>query len=215
MVRLTARRLRKLPAVVFPDVPVRLLDTVRLFDPDAAAVEDGITFGAGVRLSGPYPVTPELAAKVNIPEGAAYAASDGGPFQTWLMRGLARRYGGYAHLPHRSIEDDPAEIVVVHTPRRVRPEELAALVPSLTVQKPEADGSVFLSSQKLHIRCDGPGVESLRWLLPLALGPLRGEPDLHGYRFSGDARVAMSTALELARRTGGVATDRDRFRVDA
>jgi hypothetical protein len=129
------------------------------------------------------------------------------------MRGLARRYGGYAHLPHRSIEDDPDEVVVVHTPRRVRPEELSALVPALTAQRPEADGSVFLSSRKIHIRCDGPEVESLRWLLPLALGPLRDEPDLHGYRFSGDPRVAMQTALELARRTGGVATDRDRFRV--
>ena len=208
-----ARRLRKLPAVVFPAPPERLLDTVRLFDPGAAQVEGGIAFGAGVRLSGPFAITREVGAKLNIPLGSAYAASDGGPFQTWLMRGLARRYQGYAHLPNKTIEDDPDEIVVVHSPRQVTTEQLQALVPSLAIQRPEADGSFFMISPHVQIRCDSPEVESLRWLLPLALGPLREEPGLHGYRFGGDPRTAMSAALELARRTGGVATDRDRFKV--
>ncbi len=208
-----SRRLKKLPAVVFQQRPDGLLDTVRLFDPDAARTEGGITFGAGIRLSGPYTITQEISPKVDLPPGHAYAASDDGPFQMWLMRGLARRYGGYPRLPQKSIEDDPDEIVVVHTPKRVTPEQLQALVPALTQQRPEDDGSFFMTSQHVMIRCDSPEVESMRWLLPLALGPMRSEPGLHGYRFGGDPRTAMSAALELARRTGGVATDRDRFRI--
>jgi hypothetical protein len=72
----------------------------------------------------------------------------------------------------------------------------------------------------VHIRCDGPEVPSLRWLLPLALGPLRREPGLHGYRFSIDAardprlvRLVATAALELAAGADGVATDLDRFRI--
>jgi hypothetical protein len=225
---LSARRLRKLPAVVLPQVPppARLLETVRLFDPAAAPVDGGITFGAGIRLAGPHPVTPDLTAKADLPRGHAFVVSDSGPFQSWLTRGLARRFGGYAHLPQHTIAEDPAEVVVVHTPRKVSPDELTARLsahlPGLVAQGREADGSFFLTSPlvPIHIRCDGPEVPSLRWLLPLALGPLRREPGLHGYRFgigpggdSGGVRLAATAALELARGVDGVATDPDRFRV--
>jgi hypothetical protein len=101
---------------------------------------------------------------------------------------------------------------------------VGAQVPGLRAGAPESDGSFFLTSREspVRIRCDGPDVPSMRWLLPLALGPLRQEPGLHGYRFGserpGDAhvvRAAVSAALELAGAIGGVATDRDRFRVDS
>ncbi|GAB3989926.1 hypothetical protein GCM10029978_116420 [Actinoallomurus acanthiterrae] len=224
----SARRLRKVPAVVLPRTPEpqRLLSAVRLFDPEAAPVDGGITFGAGVRLAGPHPVTPDLAAKSNLPQGQAFVASDSGPFQNWLARGLARRFGGYAHLPQEFVADDPTEVVVVHTPRKVSPGELAArisaFITGLVPEGPEKDGSFFLATPHapVNIRCDGPEVPSLRWLLPLALGPMRREPGLHGYRFgiAGErdprlVRLAATAALELAQGVGGVTTDLDRFRV--
>jgi hypothetical protein len=225
--KLSARRLRRLPAVVLPQVPQQawLLDAVRRFDPDAKEVEGGISFGAGIRLAGPQRITPDIAAKTDLPPGHAWVASDSGPFQTWLARGLAWRFGGHAHLPQPVVADDASEVVIVHTPRRVSPDELAARlsaqVPGLTAGVPENDGSFFLTSDvsPVRIRCDSPDVPSMRWLLPLALGPMRQDPGLHGYRFgreTGDARVvrlAASAALELAQGVGGVATDRDRFRV--
>ena len=213
------RRLRKLPALVLPHTPPpdRLLDAVRRFDPDASPVDGGIAFGAGLRLAGPQRISPKEAAKAKIPPGHAWVVSDSGPFQTWLTRGLARRFDGHAHLPQAVVADDASEIVVVHTPRRVEPQKLGVAGP------PESDGSYFLTSpgSPVRIRVDSPGVPSLRWLLPLALGPLRQEPGLHGYRFGSDSaddpqvvRAAAGMALELARAVGGVATDRDRFRVD-
>jgi hypothetical protein len=226
--KVSARRLRKLPALVLPQVPRHdwLLDAVRRFDPDAAPVEGGISFGAGTRLSGPYDITQDLAAKANIPQGHAWMATDSGPFQTWLTRGLARRFGGYAHLPQPIVADDNSEVVVVHTPRKISPDELAARLGArltgLAAGPPEDDGSFFLTSPNspVRIRCDSPDVPSLRWLLPLALGPLRQGTGLHGYRFgsavAGDpqvVRAAAAVALELAQGVGGVATDRDRFRV--
>lgn len=225
--RFSARRLRKVPAFVLPQVPRQewLLDAVRRFDPEATAVEGGISFGAGIRLAGPHPITPDIADKTNLPPGHAWVASDSGPFQTWLVRGLARRFGGYAHLPQPAIADDASELVIVHTPRKVSPDELSARLsaqlPGLTAGADEDDGSFFLTSphSPVRIRCDSPDVPSLRWLLPLALGPLRHEPGLHGYRFGSEAqdgsvvRLAASAALELARGVGGVATDRDRFRI--
>ena len=225
---LSVRRLRRLPAVVVPRVPPQehLLNTVRLFDPEAAPVDGGITYGAGIRLAGPYPVTPDVAEKASLPQGHAYLMSDSGPFQTWLTRGLARRYGGHAHLPRQTISEDIGEIVIVHTPRKVSPDELAARLsghlPQLTAERPESDGSFFLTTAyaPIQIRCDSPEVESLRWLLPLALGPLRREAGLHGYRFGivpgGDVRAVpllVTAALELARGVSGIATDADRFRV--
>jgi hypothetical protein len=223
--KLSARRLRRLPALVLRQ-PADLLDAVRLFDPEAAPTDGGIAFGAGIRLSGPHRVTPDLADKTNLPQGHAWVVSDSGPFQTWLIRGLARRFGGYAHLPQPVIADDASEVVIVHTPRKVSPDELAARLggplPGLRAGGREADGSFFLTSphSPVRIRCDGPEVASLRWLLPLALGPLRKEPGLHGYRFGvttgagdGAVRLAAVAALELANGVGGVATDTDRFRV--
>ena len=61
----SARKLRKVPAVVLPQPPEpgRLLAAVQRFDPEAAPVDGGVTFGAGVRLAGPFPVTPDLADK--------------------------------------------------------------------------------------------------------------------------------------------------------
>lgn len=224
----SARRLRKVPAVVLPQVPPAdsLLQSVRLFDPDATSVDGGVAFGAGVRLSGPHPVDDGLAAKTGLPHGYAFVATDSGPFPNWLARGLAHRFGGHAHLPQEAIVDDATEVVIVHTPRRVSPEELVTRIgrhiPGLAPQGQESDGSFFLTSPAvpIHIRCDGPEVPSLRWLLPLALGPLRTEPGLHGYRFGvgadGDdttVRRAVIGALELAHGVGGVATDRDRFLV--
>ncbi|GAB2814528.1 hypothetical protein GCM10027176_18920 [Actinoallomurus bryophytorum] len=227
--KLSARRLRRLPAVVLPQVPQHawLLDAVRRFDPDAVPVEDtSISFGAGIRLAGPQRITSETAAKIGLPPGHAWVASDSGPFQTWLVRGLAWRFGGHAHLPQPVVADDASEVVIVHTPRKISPDELAArfnqLVPGLRAGAPEQDGSFFLTSaiSPVRIRCDSPDVPSLRWLLPLALGPMRQDPGLHGYRFgrvpnsAGDAvRLAATAALELAQGVGGVATDRDRFRV--
>lgn len=225
--KLSARRLRRLPALVLPQVPqqARLLDAVRRFDPEAAETEGGISFGAGIRLAGPYTISPDVAGKANLPRGHAWMVSDSGPFQTWLARGLARRFGGYAHLPQPAVADDVSEVVIVHTPRKVTPDELAARlsaqVPGLVAGDREQDGSFFLTSQvsPIRIRCDSPEVPSLRWLLPLALGPLRQDPGLHGYRFGSDmshpqvVRLATVAALELARSVGGVATDRDRFRV--
>jgi hypothetical protein len=224
----TARRLRKVPAVVLPRLPEpdRWLAAIRLFDPEAVPVDGGVAFAAGARLAGPHPVTPDLAAKARLPEGHAFVASDSGPFQHWLVRGLARRFGGYAHLPQPAVADDPTEVVVVHTPRKVSPEELAArlsaLIPGLTPDGPEEDGSFFLTTPRLPvgIRCDGPEVPSLRWLLPLTLGPMRQEPGLHGYRFgvAGQrdprlVRLVAAAALELADGVGGVTTDLDRFRL--
>jgi hypothetical protein len=217
--RLSGRRLRRLPAVVFPREQGGLLDAVRRFDPGAAPVDGGISFGAGVRLAGPHVITAEAAVKVGLPPGSAWVVSDSGPFATWLVRGLARRFGGHAHLPQPVVADDPSEVVIVHTPRQVSPGELGAWLPGLTAGAPEGDGSFFLTSphSPIRVRCDGPDVPSLRWLLPLALGPMRQEPNLHGYRFgSGDGqgvRPAAVAALEFARAVGGVATDRDRFRV--
>jgi hypothetical protein len=219
------RRLRKLPALVLPQVPPRdrLLDAVRRFDPDATAVDGGIAFGAGLRLAGPEAIGPETAAKAQIPPGHVWVVSDSGPFQSWLARGLARRFHGYAHLPQAVIADDASEVVVVHTPRRIEPHELGAYVPRFTAGPPEGDGSYFLTSANspVRIRCDSPDVPSMRWLLPLALGPLRQEPGLHGYRFGSDragdpqvVRAAAGIALEFARAVGGIATDRDRFRVE-
>jgi hypothetical protein len=223
--KVSARRLRKLPALVLPQVPRRdwLVDAVRRFDPDAAEVDGGIAFGAGIRLAGPQTITPEISAKTRIPQGHAWMVSDSGPFQTWLTRGLARRFHGHAHLPQAVIADDASEVVVVHTPRRIEPHELGAHVPGFTAGPPESDGSYFLTSPNspVRIRCDSPDVPSLRWLLPLALGPLRQEPGLHGYRFGSDSagdpevvRATAAVALEFARAVGGVATDRDRFRVE-
>ena len=224
----SVRKLRKVPAVVLPQPPDprALLAVVRLFDPDAAPVDGGVTFGAGVRLAGPFPVTPDLADKVRLPQGHGFAASDYGPFQNWLVRGLARRFGGYAHLPQETFSDDPTEVVVVHVPRKVSAEELAArlsaYLPGLAPVGHEADRSFVLAGRNVpvHIRCDGPEVPSLRWLLPLALGPLRREPGLHGYRFSIDGvrdprlvRLVATAALELAAGAGGIATDLDRFRI--
>jgi hypothetical protein len=230
--KLSARRLRRLPAVVLPQVPQHawLLDAVRRFDPYATPVEDGgISFGAGIRLAGPQRITPETAAKTGLPLGHAWVASDSGPFQTWLARGLAVRFGGHAHLPQPVVGDDPSEVVIVHTPRKVSPDELAGRlnqrVPGLTAGAPEQDGSFFLTStiSPVRIRCDSPDVPSLRWLLPLALGPMRQEPGLHGYRFgrvpgkaddaAKNVRLAAAAALEFAQGVGGIATDRDRFRV--
>jgi hypothetical protein len=229
--KLSARRLRRLPAVVLPQVPQQawLLDAVRRFDPDAAPVEEGgISFGAGIRLAGPQRITPETSAKTGLPPGHAWVASDSGPFQTWLARGLASRFGGHAHLPQPVVGDDASEVVIVHTPRKVSPDELAGrlnrLVPGLTAGAPEQDGSFFLTSaiSPVRIRCDSPDVPSLRWLLPLALGPMRQDPALHGYRFgrvpdraddAANVRLAAAAALEFAHGVGGIATDRDRFRV--
>lgn len=222
--KFSARRLRRLPAVILPQVPQQawLLDAVRRFDPDAREVEGGISFGAGNRLQR---IAPDLAKKTGLPPGHVWVASDSGPFQTWLARGLARRFGGYAHLPQAVVADDASEVVIVHAPRK--PDEVAARlsarIPGLTAGPPESDGSFFLTSDAspVRIRCDSPDVPSLRWLLPLALGPLRQEPGLHGYRFgsvsAGDpqvVRTAAAIALEFARAVGGVATDRDRFRVE-
>jgi hypothetical protein len=226
--KLSARRLRKLPAVVLPQVPRQawLLDAVRRFDPDATETDGGISFGAGIRLAGPQPVSADVAGKAHLPQGHAWMVSDSGPFQSWLTRGLARRFGGYAHLPQPVAADDRSEVVVVHTPRKVSPDELAARlsaqVPGLVAGEREQDGSFFLTSRTspIRIRCDSPDVPTLRWLLPLALGPLRQEPGLHGYRFGSEmvddtrvVRLAVVAALELARGVDGVATDRDRFRV--
>ncbi|HEY0693463.1 MAG TPA: hypothetical protein VGD71_31035 [Kribbella sp.] len=220
--RFSARRLRRLPAVVLPQAPEQgwLLEAVRRFDPGAATVEGGISFGAGIRLAGPYPITAEAAVKVGLPPGSAWVVSDSGPFETWLVRGLARRFGGFAHLPQPVVADDASEVVIVHTPRQVPSDELGARLPGLTAGPPEDDGSFFLTSphSPFRVRCDGPDVPSLRWLLPLALGPMRQEPGLHGYRFgSGDGhgvRAAAVAAIEFAQGVGGVATDRDRFRVN-
>jgi hypothetical protein len=227
--KVSARRLRKLPALVLPQVPQHdwLLDAVRRFDPDATPVDGGIAFGAGIRLAGPQRITSEMAARTRIPPGHAWMVSDSGPFQTWLTRGLARRFNGHAHLPQAVVADDPSEVVVVHTPRRVSSDDLAARLsqraPGLAAGPPESDGSYFLTSpdSPIRIRCDSPDVPSLRWLLPLALGPLRQEPGLHGYRFGSESaadpqvvRAAAAIALEFARAVGGVATDRDRFRVE-
>lgn len=225
--KLSARRLRRLPAVVLPQVPRQewLLDAVRRFDPGAAVTDGGISFGAGIRLAGPQPILPDMAQKAGVPHGHAWMTSDSGPFQTWLIRGLARRFGGYAHLPQPVIADDGSEVVIVHTPRKVSPDELAARlsgqVPGLRAGDREQDGSVFLTSpmSPIRVRCDSPEVPSLRLLLPLALGPLRQEPGLHGYRFGSDTtdprtvRLTAVAALELAQGVGGVATDRDRFMV--
>lgn len=228
--RLSARRLRKVPAVVLsqPPEPGRLLEAVRRFDPEAAPVDGGIAFAAGVRLAGPHPVDPDVADKAGVPQGHAFVASDSGPFQTWLARGLARRFGGHAHLPQDEFPDDPTEVVVVHAPRKVSAEELAArlgaYVRGLAPVGHEADGSLVIASREvpLHIRRDGPEVPSFRWLLPLALGPLRRDPGLHGYRFGTPqrrdprlVRLAATAALEFAGAVGGVATDMDRFRVFA
>jgi hypothetical protein len=226
-VKLSARRLRRLPAVVLPYVPpqAQMLDAVRRFDPEAAPTDGGISFGAGVRLAGPQQITTDMAGKAAVPQGHAWVTSDSGPFQTWLARGLARRFGGYAHLPQPVVADDATEVVIVHTPRQVSPGELAARlsghVPGIVAGEREEDGSFFLTSQvsPIRIRCDSPDVPSLRWLLPLALGPLRQEPGLHGYRFGSDladprvVRLAVDAALELAQGVGGIATDRDRFRI--
>lgn len=225
--KLTARRLRRLPAVVLPQVPRQawLLDVVRRFDPNAIITDGGIAFGAGIRLAGPQPIMPDLAQAARVPHGHAWMTSDSGPFQTWLIRGLARRFGGYAHLPQPVVADDRSEVVIVHTPRKVSPDELAARLsghmPGLRAGEHEQDGSFFMTSEvnPIRIRCDSPEVPSLRWLLPLALGPLRQEPGLHGYRFGTDTadprvvRLAAVAALELAQGVGGVATDRDRFTV--
>ena len=82
---LSARRLRRLPAVVPRQVPrpALLLDAVRLFDAEAAPVEGGITFGAGIRLAGPHPVTPDVAAKSNLPQGHAWMATDPDRFRVF------------------------------------------------------------------------------------------------------------------------------------
>lgn len=219
------RRLRKRPALLLKQLPRQdqLLDAVRHFDPDAAPVDTGIAFGAGIRLAGPQTITPERAAKAQVPPGHAWIVSDSGPFQTWLIRGLARRFDGYAHLPTVVIVDDASEIVVVHTSRRIEPYELGAHLPGFTEGPSESDGSYFLTSPNspVRIRCDSPDVPSMRWLLPLALGTLRQEPGLHGYRFGSDSagdpqvvRAAAAVALDLARAVGGVATDRDRFRFE-
>lgn len=226
--KVSARRLRRLPALVLPQVPppAWLLDAVRRFDPDAVEVEGGISFGAGIRLAGPQNIAAGVAAKAHIPHGHTWMATDSGPFQTWLTRGLQRRFGGHAHLPQPVVADDASEVIVVHTPRRVSPDELAArlsaYVPGLTAGAKEDDGSFFVTSPQspIRIRCDSPDVPSLRWLLPLALGPLRQEPGLHGYRFGSEmakdprvVRAAAAVALEFAQGVGGIATDRDRFRV--
>jgi hypothetical protein len=216
------RRLRKRPALVLPQVPHpgRLLDAVRRFDPGATPVDGGIAFGAGIRLAGPQAITADAAAKAGVPAGHAWMVSDSGPFQTWLIRGLARRFGGHAHLPQAVAADDPSEIVVVHS---VEARELGAHLPGFAAGPAESDGSYFLTSptSPIRVRCDSPDVPSMRWLLPLALGPLRQEPGLHGYRFGSESagdhqvvRAAAVAALAFARTVGGVATDRDRFRVD-
>ena len=216
--KLSARRLRRLPAVVLPQVPQHawLLGRVRRFDPYAAPVEDGgVCSARGSGSPGRRGSAPETAAKTGLPLGHAWVASDSGPFQTWLARGLAVRFGGHAHLPQPVVGDDPSEVVIVHTPRKVSPDELAGRlnqrVPGLTAGAPEQDGSFFLTStiSPVRIRCDSPDVPSLRWLLPLALGPMRQEPGLHGYRFgrvpgkaddaAKNVRLAAAAALESHR----------------
>ncbi|WP_157963511.1 hypothetical protein [Actinocorallia populi] len=190
-----ARRVRRGPTLLLPEVPQRLLETVRLFAPEARQ-EEGVVVAGSALLEGPFEVTSRLARLAELPEGWAVAYVGEGP--DGLVAGLARRLGGLWFQNGRPVayRDDEDQTVTVYLPRRPDPERLTSLVENTTyTATPDTDlysgGLVSLLVQKVHehhVTCD-----------------------LH----SADAHRLGHTALAIAREFGGVALDGDGYRITA
>lgn len=190
-----ARRIRRGPTLLLPEVPERLLETVRLFAPEARQEIGTVTAGPAV-LRGPFEVTPWTARRARIPEGWPVAYVGEGSDN--LVAGLARRLGGLwfqngGPAPSRDEED---QTVTVYLPCRPDPERLTSLVGDAThTDAPGTDlysgGLVSLVVRRVHehhVTCD-----------------------LH----SPDPHRLGSTALAIAREFGGIALDRDGYRITA
>jgi hypothetical protein len=102
------RALKKWPALLLQadPGPDRLLTAVRHYNPKARAKSDEIIVYGHIVLHGPVSVTPELARRAGLPDGAAtayYAGvmnpdDDGQRSESGkLLRGLAVRLGGTVH----------------------------------------------------------------------------------------------------------------------
>ena len=190
-----AWRVRRGPTLLLPEVPQRLLETVRLFAPEARQ-QDGVVVAGSALLKGPFEVTPRLARGARLPDGWAVAYVGEGPHG--LVAGLARRLGGLWFQDGKAVtyREDEDQTVTVYLPRRPEPERLASLVEDVThTATPDTDlysgGLVSLLVRKVHehhVTCD-----------------------LH----SSDAQRLGRTALAIAREFGGVALDGDGYRITA
>jgi hypothetical protein len=190
-----ARQVRRGPTLLLPQVPERLLETVRLFAPQARQERGRIVAGAGV-LRGPFQVTPWLARRARVPGGWHVAYLGEGP--DGMMSGLARRLGGLLFQDGRPVpcRADEEQTVTVHLFRRPDPAEIRNIVADVTHTATRdtdlySGGLVSLLIRKIHehqVTCD-----------------------LH----SADAHRLGRTALALVRCFGGVALDCDGYRITA
>lgn len=187
--------MRRGPTLLLPEVPERLLETVRLFAPEARQEDGSVVAGSAV-LQGPFAVTPWLARWARVPEGWPVAYLGEGP--DGLFAGLARRLGGLWFQNGRPVpfRDDEDQTVTVYLPRRPDPAMLTGLVEDAThTATPDTDlysgGAVSLLVRQVHER--------------------HVTCDLH----SSDAHRLGRTALAIAREFGGVALDGDGYRITA
>ncbi|MEO3786069.1 hypothetical protein ABGB12_22295 [Actinocorallia sp. B10E7] len=176
-------------------MPERLLETVRLFAPEARQ-ENGAVMAGPAMLRGPFEVTPRLARRARLPEGWPVVYLGEGSDQ--LVAGLARRLGGLWFRDGRPApsRDEEDQTVTVYLPRRPDPARLTSLVEDSThTAAPGTDlysgGLVSLLVRKIHehhVTCD-----------------------LH----CPDTHRLGSTALAIAREFGGIVLDCDGYRVTA
>lgn len=190
-----AGQVRRGPTLLLPEVPEHLLETVRLFAPEARR-QDGMIVAGSAVLRGPFEMTPWLARWARIPDGWPIAYTGRGP--DGLFSGLARRLGGLWFRDGRPVpsRDDEDQTVTVYLPRRPDPEVLTRLVEDVThTATPDTDlysgGVVSLLVRRVnerHVTCDLQ---------------------------SSDAHRLGRTALAIAREFGGVALDGDGYRITA
>ncbi len=190
-----ARQVRRGPTLLLPEVPERLLETARLFAPEARQ-EDGLVIAGPGTLRGPFAVTSRLARRARLPSGWPVAYVGKGP--DGFFAGLARRLGGVWFQDGRAVpfRDEEDQTVTVYLPRRPHPDLIAALVNDATHTGTSgtdlySGGTVSLLVREFHER--------------------RVTCDLR----SADAHRLGRTALALAREFGGVALDGDGYLITA
>ncbi|MBB2911220.1 hypothetical protein FHS43_002485 [Streptosporangium becharense] len=220
---LSARRLRTGHALLLgyrPD-PALLLETVRRCSPVARADRKGIRVTRKMRLRGPIDITPAIESRAGLPTGwrTAYVLEEtgrdiGGPYcAPWnVVEGLARLLNGAAH-PEPGPRDALASVVGCReemSPDRLV-ELLAGVIPDLRVHEWADDETLVFRNGTSPIRVlairyhsEREGRTNIEYEMDVE-DPASRTPDLF---MTGELAARL-----IAGETGGVAQDRDGFRL--
>ncbi|GAA3237004.1 hypothetical protein GCM10010468_71580 [Actinocorallia longicatena] len=213
-----ARRVRRGPTLLLSDVPgrERLLDTVRLFAPEAR-VDGGVVWAGDSGLHGPVEVTPKLLRQARLPGGwpVLYVSSG----DEGLVGGLAHRLGGIVFAGGRVLPGRDADhhLVTVYLARRPDPGRFSELV------SPYAGGVTHTGVPGMDLYSGGrisalvravegaapPAVGAGAWELTCDLSETAADP-------AGAHRLALEvgrTALVIAAEFDGVPLDCDGYRI--